>query len=242
MSLLRGPRTAWILLTRVPWPGDVSPLPAAAGWMPVVGAVLGGASAIPLLALRPLGLPVAAAAAVGTEVLLTGALHWDGFADCCDALVAGGDRERRLGVMRDPRLGSGGVLGLVLGMTAMLALLWRAGGTPAADAITLVAAAAALARWAVVVAAALLPPADPGRGIGRELAGRIRWPAVVGASLVAAAAALACGHPAAFAAAGLAGYGTAVYLSRPLGGANGDVFGATAIAAQLAALGAMTWR
>ena len=44
----------------------------------------------------------------------TGTLHLDGWADCSDASVAPLSRERRLEVMKDPRLGSFGGTGLLL--------------------------------------------------------------------------------------------------------------------------------
>ena len=45
--------------------------------------------------------------------LLTGGLHLDGLADCLDGLV-GRDREHRLAIMRDSRIGTFGAVGLIL--------------------------------------------------------------------------------------------------------------------------------
>lgn len=236
---LRGPRTAWVLLTRVPWHGDIAPLAAGAGWFPVVGGLLGAVSGLAFAAASRLGPLPAAAVALGVEIAATGALHWDGFADCGDALVAGGSAQRRLEVMRDPRLGTGGVLALVLGGIAAAGLLMT---LPPWRALPVLAAAGALSRWAVVLVAAWLGPADPDRGIGRELARRVGWPALLGGGAVAVAAAVAAGCPLAVVAAALAGALAAAWLSRPLGGATGDVYGATAVAAWLAALGAVAWK
>ena len=47
-------------------------------------------------------------------VLLTGALHLDGFADTCDGLYSSRDREKILAIMKDPRTGVMGVTGLIL--------------------------------------------------------------------------------------------------------------------------------
>ncbi len=236
---MRGPRTAWVLLTRVPWPGEIASLAAGAGWFPVVGALLGGVSGLAFVGAARLGPLTAAAVALAVEVVLTGALHWDGFADCGDALVAGGDRARRLSVMRDPRLGSGGVLALALAALAAAGLL---SGVPSTRAIPVLTASGALSRWVVVVAAAWLPAADPEHGTGRQLAQRVRWPALVGASVVAVGVAFAAGAPLAVPTAALAGLGVAGLLARPLGGATGDTYGATAVIAWLAALAAMAWR
>ena len=46
-------------------------------------------------------------------VLLTGALHEDGLADCADAVGAHASRERRPEILHDPRVGTFGALALV---------------------------------------------------------------------------------------------------------------------------------
>lgn len=51
---------------------------------------------------------------IATLVVITGALHLDGFADTVDGLTGGKDREKTLAIMRDSRIGSFAVAGLVL--------------------------------------------------------------------------------------------------------------------------------
>jgi adenosylcobinamide-GDP ribazoletransferase len=55
---------------------------------------------------------VAAALLMLLMVILTGALHLDGFMDTCDGIFYRGAPERRLEIMRDSRVGSFGVVGL----------------------------------------------------------------------------------------------------------------------------------
>ena len=110
-------RDAIGLLTRLPMGGAASSEPALGGavpFLPVVGAALGvviaavyatGSSVLPDL--------VAATVAIGTGMLLTGALHEDGLADMVDALGAGGPEEA-LRIMDDPVHGTFGVLALVV--------------------------------------------------------------------------------------------------------------------------------
>ena len=51
---------------------------------------------------------------VGLWIVLTGALHLDGWTDCCDAIAASVPSEERLRILKDPRLGTFGATGLIL--------------------------------------------------------------------------------------------------------------------------------
>ena len=62
-----------------------------------------------------MSLQTAILAAICTRILLTGALHEDGLADFFDGFGGGGnDKQRILGIMKDSRIGTYGVLGLIL--------------------------------------------------------------------------------------------------------------------------------
>ncbi len=56
-------------------------------------------------------------------IKLTGAFHEDGLADTCDGLGGGLTRERTLTIMKDSRLGTYGVLGLVSALLIKISLL-----------------------------------------------------------------------------------------------------------------------
>ena len=58
-------------------------------------------------------LPIAVLLGMIAAVLLTGALHEDGFADTCDGLGGGWSAEERLRIMKDSQIGTYGALGLV---------------------------------------------------------------------------------------------------------------------------------
>lgn len=116
-----GVLSAAALLTRVPVPrgthtGD---LRVAAPWMPVIGAGIGGVSAIACIAFQRLGSGVAAVAAVSTSIILTGCLHEDGLADTADALGGAGTRERLFEILKDSRVGAFGAVAIAL------SLMWR---------------------------------------------------------------------------------------------------------------------
>ena len=93
-------------------------------WYPVIGLVLGGLVWLSGLALTELSsASLAAALLLAVWVLLTGALHLDGVADCADAWVGGfGDREKTFQILKDPRSGPIAVVMLVL----VLLVKWAA--------------------------------------------------------------------------------------------------------------------
>lgn len=66
---------------------------------------------------------VAAVMSTAFGIKLTGAFHEDGLADSCDGLGGGLTRERTLAIMKDSRLGTYGVLGLVSALLLKIALL-----------------------------------------------------------------------------------------------------------------------
>ena len=58
--------------------------------------------------------PLAVLLGLVIGVLITGALHEDGFADTCDGLGHGGSTEEKLRIMKDSRIGTYGTLGILL--------------------------------------------------------------------------------------------------------------------------------
>lgn len=132
-SPMVAPLTSFFLalqfLTRLPVPGDLDysakAMRQSPGWYPAVGLVVGSAAAA-VFWLAALVLPQAVAVllAVGAGLMLTGALHEDGFADLCDGLGGGrGDRVRTLEIMRDSRIGAFGAMGLFMVLALRLSCL-----------------------------------------------------------------------------------------------------------------------
>ena len=127
---------------------------------PLVGALIGAGLAGLAWLLGQIGLAQAAPLLPAALVLaawaaLTGALHLDGWADCCDALFVPVSRERRLEIMKDPRLGGFGAAGLILLLLVKLAALQGIMAGP--HALPALIAIPALARWAAVIAAKAYP-------------------------------------------------------------------------------------
>ncbi|MEM7643652.1 MAG: adenosylcobinamide-GDP ribazoletransferase [Pseudomonadota bacterium] len=127
MSLNSDLVSAAMLLTRLPVRGTPTPEAARAAWAwPLVGAGVGlAAGAVGTIALA-VGLApgLAAALALATSIAVTGALHEDGLADLADGFWGGFDKDRRLAIMRDSRIGTYGVIALFLGLAARWAALW----------------------------------------------------------------------------------------------------------------------
>ncbi len=90
-------------------------LAQAAAYFPVIGALIGLLDGVFYLLMFAIGLPtiISAWLTIGFHLLLTGGLHEDGLADTADGLAAGRDREQKLSIMRDSRIGSYGVLALI---------------------------------------------------------------------------------------------------------------------------------
>ncbi|MBQ0023263.1 MAG: adenosylcobinamide-GDP ribazoletransferase [Prevotellaceae bacterium] len=94
---------------------------------PLVGWLTGGIMAcVYIIASMILPSFIAIILALVARVLLTGALHEDGFADFCDGFGGGTTRERTLEIMKDSHIGTYGVLGLILYFTLIIATLHTA--------------------------------------------------------------------------------------------------------------------
>ena len=227
-------------LTRIRVPGpETRPehLGRAVAWFPLVGALVGLATA----AVHRLGLewwpgPVAGVVAVAFGLMLTGGFHEDGASDAADGLGAGGSPERVVRIMRDSRLGAYGAMALWV----LLALRWAALVALGPRSLVALPLAMAWGRWSMALILTALPPAAQGLGsrVRQDLGRGPLALATLLAGLVTAAA-WAMGQrqvwpPAA--AAALAALAWTWYLKRRMGGQTGDLLGAGNQLAEAAAL------
>lgn len=233
----------WMLISRLPLPRAIMPsvasLPDAADMcvFPLVGCVLGLVASLPAWALAHL-LPMRPCAWLATACYLAAgwSLHIDGLGDLCDGLGSGRRGDAMRDVMKDSRVGSFAVCGVVICVALRSELL----------------ACAAVDRWLVVCAASA--------GLGRYAACAAAWrgtyPWTGGTAgdivrgtgarelLFAAASAIPIGilTPELFAIglplAALCGAAVSSLAERTLGGTNGDVLGAASVAGELAVLAA----
>jgi adenosylcobinamide-GDP ribazoletransferase len=238
-------RLAAGFLTRLPVPPPRKLEPralATAAWaFPVVGLGVGTAGGLVYVIASNLGLTafLAALLAVAVQILITGALHEDGLADVADGFGGGGDRARKLEIMRDSRLGSYGALALFLATAARIGAIAALGtfGAPAVVFLALMAAGAA-SRTAAVALMVFLEPARPdGLGASAGRPGREGFIAAGIFSAVAAFIALGLGGGiAALLVSAAAVWALAKIARRQIGGQTGDVLGAAQQISEIAFL------
>lgn len=239
MTVLTDLYAGLTLLTRLPvgwWPHESKRFDLARSiWVwPLVGGLTGALVAGIFLGMTAIGAPstVAAVWAIGGQVLLTGALHEDGFADTADGFFGGRTKERRLEIMRDSRIGVYGVVALGILLLLRLQVLPRF-EMSATRMVPVLVAVGALSRAAMLMPLLLLKPARPD-GLARDL--RSLPPvSLVMACFLAVAAVLPLPPLA-----GVIFLGVALFSGllvswtarRKIDGYSGDVLGATAIVAE----------
>lgn len=170
----------------------------------------------------------------GVSILLTGAIHLDGLADCADAFYGTRDRETVLRILKDPRVGTMG--GAAIG----LSLLLRTASFLSMPPETLVLALPVVtmfSRSSALAALRVLPYVRSGSGIisGRSTTSR-------GQVVLASAALLVCGVllPVPAVAALIACIIFWRISWKKIGGCTGDVLGATIEIGEITFLLALT--
>lgn len=119
---------AWQFLTRLPVKVrgnvDQAHLATSIVFYPAVGAILGaGLYLVNWQSFRVLPPLTCGLLLVGLQILLTGGLHVDGLCDLTDGWYGSNDREKRLTIMKDSRIGALGAISLVLVILLKASLL-----------------------------------------------------------------------------------------------------------------------
>lgn len=93
-------------------------------YFPLVGIIVGAVSALVYLVLNKyLSNDLAILGYMLTSIWITGAFHEDGLADVCDAFGGGWNKEKILVIMKDSRLGTFGLVGLLAAFASKFLLL-----------------------------------------------------------------------------------------------------------------------
>ncbi len=201
-------------------------------YFPLIGAVIGMVLALlnqiidgylPLLGIY-IPQHVAATVLIIALVIISGALHCDGFMDTMDGIFSGRSRERMLEIMKDSRVGANGVVSFSMLILLKWSLLLDISPTVMPVALFVMPV---LARFAMVIGVTSFPYARPD-GIGKafaEYAGRTTLYIALVLTLLLV---VPLGRHAVIAG------GTAIlfafvfcrYVTQLLGGMTGDVYGA----------------
>ena len=245
-----GIRRAIGFLTRLPAGGDHAGDLTPAFWaFPLVGAGIGAGGGLVYVTGAFFGLPPMAAVilALMATMLLTGALHEDGLADTADGFGGGADRAAKLVIMRDSRIGTYGVLTLILVIGLKVTLLTQIGarGSDPTAVIAALVAAGSLSRAAMLLIPAFAGPARAeglGAALSRPAPVMVIVPAVLAAAILAAVLVRFGWVPILWSliAAGVSTTGVAVLAVRQVGGYTGDILGAAQQISETVILVALT--
>ncbi len=240
MSVLRAIAAAFSYFSLFPVRSFASaPNGAVIAWLPLVGAAIGAITGLLAGAVFSYGHSTmwTVAIALVSTIALSGAIHVDGYLDCCDALLMTASPARRLDVLRDPRHGTYALAGMALLTVVWLAAL--AGIKPHHLLFALVFAAVS-ARASIVSL-----PGQYGHARNGVRFDPCRWYGAAWFVLLLVAAffitrtwqslVLVTG-------AFMLAQVLAVFASRRLGGGlTGDVYGAIVTIAEVALLSALPW-
>ena len=172
--------TALMFLTRLPVPRNIGHgadmLQRSARYFSWIGWVVGGLTALVYwLAQYAFSPAISLLLMMVCSILVTGALHEDGFADVCDAFGGGWTKEKILLIMKDSRLGTFGVTGLLGVLSLKFALLLQLASafhTPLSFAFILIAAHSSSRLAAVTVMQQYAYVSDPEPSKSRPMANR----------------------------------------------------------------------
>ena len=246
---LRAFASAFTFLTRIPaWrvvAHDANDLPGATAYFPVVGLVVGAVGGLVFAGALLFWPPyLATVVSVAFTVWMTGAFHEDALADSIDGFGGGRERARVLEIMKDSRVGSYALVGMLLvlaaKMTALYAIFAAAVAQDAPSSAGQIAvgralvAAHVLGRWSSVVLIARQPYVCVPMPEERPSAGKAFVGAVTPTRLLFACTAtfLILATVLEWRAIGVAAIAiTAVwlaarYFARRIGGVTGDALGA----------------
>lgn len=215
-------------LTRLPLPYvsfDEASCGRATAFFPLAGVLIGAIMAAMVWAAGwYLPVQLQASLLIVLMVVLTGGIHLDGFMDSIDGLFSGRQREKKLEIMRDSRVGAFGVIGAICLLLFKFSLLV---GIPAYMLVKLLVVVPAISRWNMTLTIFVFPYARQEGlgaiykkycGVGELLMATVLTGAAAGIVLgVYGALLMLMG--------GLSACLVGKRVSRELGGLTGDIYG-----------------
>ena len=230
-------------LTILPAPGPSSnksnDLAKAMVFFPLIGILISVVTLWLFAWLQPFFSPrVANLILLMVPLAVSGGLHLDGFADFCDGFFSGKNKTETLRIMKDPRIGTWGVAGVVLLLLAKFELLQDLPVKALTFALALTAG-----RWAQVVLSYFLSYARPEGGLGQTVARRVSVYDLAGATFFLFLVILPLHWIGFFVFAALAAFLALLgfYFQKKIGGITGDLLGAASELTELFVFLAMTF-
>jgi len=176
----------FLTIIPIPWRRKVQPeeLGRSAGYFPLIGLIIGFILA-GLNWLFRLILPSAVVNALLLVfmVVISGALHLDGFADTCDGIAGHRTVEDRLRIMHDSRVGGFGLIGVVL---LLLVKYVSLSSIPEPLLMTSLVLMPVVGRWAMTYAIFAYPYARQS-GLGQAFKQGTTWSKFAMATIIAVA-------------------------------------------------------
>ena len=222
----------------LPWGREARPeeLGRSAGFFPVIGIIIG----LILVGLNwLLGLflpsPVVNVLLVVSLVVISGALHLDGFVDTCDGIAGHKTPEERWQVMNDSRVGAFGIIGACC---LLLVKYVSLNSMPENLMMATLILMPTVSRWTMVYAIFAYPYAKPS-GLGKVFKQGTSWRWFVMATLIALAVAIGLAQLMGLAimlGIWIMVMAMAAYLKRKFSGLTGDTYGAVNEVAEVCVL------
>lgn len=156
--------TSLRILTTIPVPGKDTPVIASATpFFPLAGFLI-ALVMYPVVLLVNYCQPLEVLGGIlmtGVLFLLTGGLHFDGAADCCDGFGGGRTKEKILAIFKDSRLGTYGVAGLCFDiLTRVVVYQWYV----EQQHFTIILISLIMSRSFQALALSIMKSATPGQG------------------------------------------------------------------------------
>jgi len=226
----------FLTIIPLPWRREVSPeeLGRSIVYFPVVGVII-GLILVGLNWLLGLLLPSAVVNVllIAFLVVISGALHFDGFIDTCDGIAGHKTVEERWRVMHDSRVGGFGVIGACC---LLLVKYVSLNSVPESWLMMTLVLMPVISRWAMVYAVFAYPSARPS-GLGRVFKQGASWPRFTVATIITLAVVIGLTRWANITYFYVVGLvimlgiwiivlAMATYLKRKFSGLSGDTYGA----------------
>jgi adenosylcobinamide-GDP ribazoletransferase len=223
--------TSLRILTIIPVPGkDTRIMASSMPFFPLAGFLISLVMYLFFLLFeycQPL-VPLSGIILTGILFLVTGGLHFDGFADCCDGFGGGRSKEKILSIFKDSRLGTYGVAGLCIDILLRAGLyMWYVEH----HYFTIILVSLVMSRSFQACALSIMKSATPGQGIASHFCqSGFRWQVIVSNLLIFSFCILIVRNQLVMAgiilSAFIAGMLFMLYCNKRINGITGDCIGA----------------